>query len=335
MERYVWELVHRLSSRGFRVNVICEALETESLDTNISIYRVPSGVSSCSRYRQMLGFSLAVDKLLSVNTRSFGIIHSHERCQSHHVSTFHGPSILDRKLPGFSRCFSARIRAWEKMEKDELLSPSVQCILGVSDRVISDLYRFYPELRPSNMMVACPGVDSVDAEQSTIPDKKGCRFIFVGYEWKRKGLEFAVDVVQQFEEITGIRSTLDVYGPSFDSLAERLRTHPNVVLRGWVGRINYTEYAALIHPASKEPFGMVVSEARAHGLPVLVSNAVGAACLNFSGVVSMSLSFGAKSWGEILSELIFDQGFRGAEVLWSWDDLTALHLDQIYPSINV
>ena len=48
-------------------------------------------------------------------------------------------------------------------------------------------------------------------------------------------------------------------------------------LLGWSGQSHYAEFDVLLHPAISEPYGMVVSEAMAARVPVVVSDACGAA----------------------------------------------------------
>ena len=336
MERYVWELTHGLARRDFQIHIVCEDVVNMPLLPNILIHRVmPS--DSKRRWQQMLRFRKNVETELGRQEFDSGIIHSHERCLSHHVTTFHGPSIFDRRFSLISRLASTRIRAWESMERREVSHASVQAIVAVSDLVASTLKKFHPEMSEKNIFRACPGIcfDVSSASMSTQHAHGEFRYVFVGKEWKRKGLDFAVRVVDRLAQTTGWNVCLDVYGPEPATVPYCIQTNPRVRLHGWRGVIPYSKYKAMIHPARKEPFGMIISEARALGLPVLASDQTGAQCLDFSGASFLSLRLKAEIWSDALQKITINEQNRDPEVLWTWDDLVTLHVNDIYPKIEL
>ena len=134
MERYVWELTHRLIERDLEVVVVCEEVFGVP-HPNIKIIKVDRSPPR-PRWRSMVRFRAEVDDLVRAKLAgTTAIIHSHERCISHQVTTFHGPPIDPGKWPRLRALLSRRIRAWQSMERDELLGPTVQKVLPVSSAI--------------------------------------------------------------------------------------------------------------------------------------------------------------------------------------------------------
>jgi UDP-glucose:(heptosyl)LPS alpha-1,3-glucosyltransferase len=104
--------------------------------------------------------------------------------------------------------------------------------------------------------------------------------LFVGHEFVRKGLEVIINALQ---ELKMPKLTLLIVGSDKDELfknkTEKLGLTSKVI---FAGRTNEVEkfYAAadiFVLPAAYEPFGLVVTEAMASGLPVIISGNAGAA----------------------------------------------------------
>ena len=282
------------------------------------------------------GFRYRVNALIVEKTwDKQKIIHSHERTLNHQVTTFHGPPMETK--PDWWRFsgLNPRIRAWKRFETDEVLGPNVQWVLPVSKNIQEQLIKLHPEINAKNLCVTYPGVDrsSDTRKKPTTPTELGQRFLFVGKEWKRKGLDFAAEIVQHYAVSIG-RCTLDVFGPERSDLPKRLINHPNLNIKGWSDGVPWHKYDALIHPAKKEPFGMVIPEARNHGLPVLTATQVGSSELNFYGVVALNRSQGIDQWCQRLLQLTHDERAYKSEVKWTWRDLAIQHVQNIYPYIS-
>ena len=125
--------------------------------------------------------------------------------------------------------------------------------------------------------------------------------------------------------------TLEVFGPAVSDLPRYIRQHPNLVLKGWSKNIAWSKYDALIHPATSEPFGMVVAEARSQGVPVLTTNLVGSTELDYQGVIAIDPSEKITVWAACLANLIQNKLNRSPEVKWTWQQLALQHLNEIYP----
>ncbi len=327
MENYVWHLVHGIAARGHSISVICEEVYG-LIGSNIDIYKVTKAPEK-PRWKSMLAFRARVDSCIREKfTGRSVIIHSHERSLYHQVTTFHGPPIDEGRMPNWIAGVIPRIRAWRLMESDEVLRPQVQWVLPVSGLIKTALIERYPSLAMRQMQLGWPGVDPSHYIESPSQTINNDRFLFVGKEWKRKGLARAVDIVAAYREHVP-SATLDVFGPRAEEIPKLFRRIAWLRFNGWNDRIPWGEYCALIHPAEKEPFGMVVPEARVHGIPVLISEKVGASDLGLSCVKKVSLTQPLSTWVEMLNELLSMK--RTTDVRWTWDDLVSMHCEIVYP----
>ena len=332
MEKYVWELTHRLCEQGVSIEIVCETV-TGTPDPRIHIHKVPISRAK-PRWKSMLNFRALVGEILvrELSKRKL-IIHSHERSIHHHVTTFHGPPMQGRKVLWGIPWLNRRVCAWEKMEREELFGEKVQKILPVSDLVKNQLGLLYPQLQSCDVELAWPGVDDANCQSSHRPeDRTRLNLLFVGAEWKRKGFERAVKIAEQVAKYKNV--TLDVYGLNPLDLPKKMAASPVLRFKGWVSEIPWGDYTALIHPAENEPFGMVIPEARQNAVPVLTSSATGSAELGFRGVRVCSTNDSIDVWVRALETLLADpEAFRG-ELLWSWRNLADLHIKKIYRSLR-
>ncbi len=100
---------------------------------------------------------------------------------------------------------------------------------------------------------------------------------FVGREWQRKGLPLAVEIVSELRR-TRPHLQLWVAGPEEKDVQHLFAGwQGGYRLLGWSDQAHYAEFDVLLHPAKAEPYGMVISEAMAACVPVVVSDACGAA----------------------------------------------------------
>lgn len=332
MESYVWHLTSALAIRDYAVIIVCEQLLCVPMPS-IEIIKLES-VQDRPRWKSMLFFREGVEHCLRKKFHKLKIIvHSHERSLSHHVTTFHGPPM---RMSTFERYIwrGRRISAWRKMEATELLGSNVKMILPVSNQVKNQLIIEYPEIAKKEIKLAWPGVD-FPADQPSLrswhPNKK-IRILFVGKEWKRKGLDVAVKIIEKFR-LTNECVSLAIKGPEFNQIPIQIRSKDWVIVDGWQKNINWSFYDVLIHPARDEPFGMVVAEARAHGLPVVISTNVGASDVVEKNVWRVSLDSPIEKWMQALEQAVQMEEFS-SEVNWSWEDVVRFHIEEVYGRLN-
>ena len=333
MESYVWRLTHGLSERGFLVAVVCEQVIGE-VSANIDVIQVEKSPEK-PRWKSMLLFRARVDLLLKDRFQGQKIIvHSHERSLSHHVTTFHGPPINANENLNWIHKLTPRIRGWMKMERHELLSPSVQCVVPVSSKVQDALTYEYPDLKSKQLQLGWPGVEPVsDFKTQDDSGRVSLRFVFVGKEWRRKGLRRAIDIAEAFR-VSNPNVSLDVFGVDPSDVPKNLSKKTGVRFKGWSSEIPWANYDVLIHPAENEPFGMVIAEARSHGVAVLMSDRVGAADLAFSNVRIVPVDAPLSEWESALQRLLASPD-RSSEVKWTWNELVDLHCQTIYAQLKV
>ena len=276
MERYVWELTHALAALDHPVIVLCEkAYETYS--ESITVYELGE-IFQKPRWLSMLCFSSKVSHWLRRFDHQSWVIHSHERTGVHDVTTFHGPPFVQRKTR-FLDILSPRIHAWTFLEKRELCGRHVKVVLPNSNLIEDLLHAYYPCCRSTLASPAYPAVNELFKKITR--SKPGKTIGFIGKEWERKGLDVACKVVEALRKRDKNISLL-VVGPQARDV-KHLFTHwpeGSYELAGWVRTEDaLSRIDVLLHPARFEPFGMVIAEANAAGIPCVISAPCGIAPL--------------------------------------------------------
>lgn len=274
MERYVWETTRELAKLGHQVQVLCECCVAEK-PQGITVHELGTMIYR-PRWLYYWRFGRRVEKWLRAHPHPGWLIHSHERVGVHHATTFHGPPFASvRDKPWWKR-ISLRVAMQLYMERRELRV--AQRIVPNSGTIARQLARYYPEYAHKLTNPVTPGVVCGSGRMPRTVPKDGGIIGFVGREWQRKGLPLAVEIVAQLRRE---RPNLELWviGPD-----EREVRH---LFDGWQGGFrllgwrsdasHFGEVDVLLHPAKAEPYGMVISEAMAARVPVVVSDACGAA----------------------------------------------------------
>ena len=108
----------------------------------------------------------------------------------------------------------------------------------------------------------------------------GCAFLYVGRVWSGKGLD---ELFAAYRHVRATRADVSLLvvgdGVDYERYAAQERATPGVTFAGFVQPADLPEwYAAcdvLVFPTHGDPNGLVVEEALAAGLPVIVSDAAG------------------------------------------------------------
>jgi UDP-glucose:(heptosyl)LPS alpha-1,3-glucosyltransferase len=136
------------------------------------------------------------------------------------------------------------------------------------------------------MTVVTPGVKSVPGPASEDERRaarirlglplEGTCILFVANDYRKKGLPVLLEALLQLPEscylaVVGNAAQIPLYS---DKVKE-LKLHERVIFVGSLQDMNVAYLAAdcLAHPTLEDTFAMVVLEAMAHGLPVVVSGA--------------------------------------------------------------
>ncbi len=330
MERYVWELCRELAAMGHQVHVLCEInLCTEPL-SDVFIHELGT-VRPKPRWLAHIRFSRRVHAWLEKNQVPEMIIHSHERTQDHHITTFHGPPFA--KIRDFSwwKRLSLRAKMNLRLEERELCNPQVQSIVPNSIQISQQLEHYYPAITKRLSPPILPGVAQVVQHPSRPIPAKGGIVGFIGKEWKRKGLVMAIDIVS---ELAKQRPELHfmVAGCEYRDV-EPLFKHVSFqfTLLGQVDSSNfYQQLDILLHPAKNEPFGMVITEALSAGIPVIISDVCGAT----SEVTpqcgrAIPLSDSAKTWAGEMHQWLKKESMH-IQYQHSWHDTAMAYVEEYH-----
>lgn len=275
MERYVWEVTRELVALGHDVEVLCERCHAEK-PARITVHELGE-IAPKPRWLSLLRFGSRARRWLKRHPRPVSVIHSKERLAFHDITTFHGPPFATVRMRAWWKNFSIRVAMQLYLERRELATARV--IVPNSHFIHQQLAQCYPEYSHKLSAPIVPGVMANAKQQWTPPPADGGVIGFVGSEWKRKGLELAVEIFRQMR-LKRPKLELWVVGPPpaqvrhlFDDLGggyQLLGKRDDVLDL-------QQQFDVLLHPAVKEPFGMVITEALASQVRVVVSNVCGAA----------------------------------------------------------
>ncbi len=294
MERYVWQLTHELARLGHRVVVVCERCDTEH-SADIEVHRLGTMVYR-PRWLYYWRFGRRVERWFARHPHPGWLVHSHERVSVHHVSTFHGPPFATVRDKPWWKKISVRIAMQLFMERRELRT--AKAIVPNSEIIRQQLAHYYPEYAHKLTAPIVPGVQPGVLRPPRTAPVDGGVIGCVGYEWQRKGLPFAVKIVQELR-LSRPNLELWVIGPNAEQVRHLFASWSGgYQLLGWRNHTDYlTELDVLLHPALAEPYGMVISEAMAAQVPVVISDKCGAATevSNEAGAV-LSLDAPLQDW---------------------------------------
>jgi len=278
MESYVWHLSHALAEHNYRVTILCEKAHEVAAASNIEV--IETGLlPSKPRWILYWRFANKVETLVQ-SIQGQHIVHSHERCISHDLTTFHSMPFAGIKDKSIWRRLSIRVWAYLRMEARELgvpPNPAVS-IVPVSAVIANAISKYYPAVVNQIVSPISPGVIAMPQRPQRIVPMDGGTIGFIGKEWGRKGFALFMQIATQLQKHRP-HLRLVVLGPEQAEVADQCRNYPGAIaFLGWQSSGSFfQELDLLIHPASSEAYGMVIAEAMACHVPVLVSDACGAA----------------------------------------------------------
>lgn len=220
----------------------------------------------------------------------FDIVHSHENTWHGNVQTLHVKTVRRSQLGGrtglqwlaarLKVAFSPRLGTYLLLERARLRLRPERAVVAVSQTLLNEVEQEYPETR-SMLQVITPGVDvsgriatKREARHALSTGVEGQIVLFVANDYRRKGLDALLQAMTRLP--TEVR--LLVVGSSaqvgtYRDLARALALCDRVEFVGPQQdmRMAYACADVLAHPTLEDSFGMVVLEAMAHGLPVVVS----------------------------------------------------------------
>jgi len=280
MESYVWHLSHALALLNYRITVVCEQSHEARAASNIEVIEVGL-LPPKPRWILYWRFASKVEVVVqSILSHGQCIVHSHERSISHDLTTFHSMPFAGVKDKSIWRRLSIRVWAYLRMEARELGAPPnpAVCIVPVSAVIAKAISKYYPSVVNQIVSPISPGVMAMPKRLQRIVPEDGGTIGFIGKEWGRKGFAKFLEITKQlYMQRPNLRVL--VLGPEEAEVADLCQDYSGEIeFLGWQPSAQFfQELDLLIHPASSEAYGMVIAEAMACQVPVLVSNACGAA----------------------------------------------------------
>lgn len=303
-ERFASEITGRLArNEDFEIHVLANRWVSNS--DRIKFHKIP--MIRFPRFLRPLSFAWFANRIITHG--NFDLVHTHEWIPKGDVFSVHSVPhagwVRDVRKKLFSLFDWARIAVERRAIRDGKSS----CFLPVSTIAMEAFRREYATL-PGQWQVLAPGVD---VERFSTPDRAACRadirgrygigasdtlLLFVGMNFDVKGLDTIIVAIAKARTIrpeAGIRLLVVGRGDEqkYRALAQALGVSQAVTFAGTQvdGLERYYRAADMFIMLSKfDTFGMVVLEAMAAGLPVIVSSNVGAKDLVEEGINGYILS---------------------------------------------
>jgi UDP-glucose:(heptosyl)LPS alpha-1,3-glucosyltransferase len=244
------------------------------------------------RWINQLWFALAT---WWMTRKGFDVVHSHENTWHGQVQTVHVLPIQYNLFKGRSgltwllRCLkvltSPRLVVYIGLERLRYRLTPGKCIVVTAPGLRATMEQTFPATQAA-LAVVTPGVSDVPgactaqergaARHSLGLPQTGHCILFVGNDYRKKGMPTLLQALVQlpsdsFLAVVGNAAQIAEFRPQ----AQALGVQERVFFLGALNHINTAYRAAdcLAHPTLEDTFGMVVLEAMAHGLPVVVSGA--------------------------------------------------------------
>ncbi len=289
-ERYMNLLIEHLSARGHEIHVLANQWDNVTTSGKVVWHRVPM-IRTLSFLRAL---SFAVNSRKAVRSEHFDLVISLDRTLQQDIYRSADGchrEYFARRMQYASVLRRARLRLnplhyillW--LEKRTYSEQNTRAVIALSHRVKEEIIRHY-HFPAERIQVIHNGVD-IERFKLRSPRKNDGKFIlfFVGSGFERKGLQFCVQALAKLP--TNVE--LHVIGKGsirrYQNLAKQLGVTNRVVFRGPVQDVEkiYSGADVLVHPAIYEPFGNVVLEAMACGIPVVAARFVGASEIIIQG----------------------------------------------------
>lgn len=283
-ERYAAAVVEALAAQH-EVHVFAQ--EIEHAHPGVTYHHISRPMAK-PRWVNQLWFAWQTWRL---TCRGFDVVHSHENTwhgdlQTVHVrpfklGLFHGRHGLRRALRWFSLFTSPRLLTYWWLEAARFSPQPRRHIVATSKLVMTETLRAYPHAAPC-MHVIAPGVklpdqaaDATNARQQLALPPRVPLALFVGNDYAKKGL---VTLLQALPAVPDLHLAVVGNGQhiaTFQRQAGQLQVAERVHFLGSLPDMAPAYAAAdlLVHPTTEDTYAMVVLEALAHGLPVIVSSA--------------------------------------------------------------
>ena len=287
LEKVTLRIVHTFIKKGIHVSLYTSS--TASLPCFVFSYK-PKGLLKVQRLKDF-------DAWLSEKTAQDSTVFSMDRCSSQthhragngvHAAYLDLRSEIEGPLSRLSFFLNPLHRFQLKLEKQTFESSKTQVIIVNSDMVRQQILKYY-KTDPSKIHVVHNGVEwkefEADFNDSIANRKKYAidlgldpsvfQFLFVGHNFKRKGLDILLEALSLLRSKNFHLSIVghDKHINSYKLLARRLGLESRVTFFGSEpsSRPYYLAADSLVIPSMYDPFANVTIEALALGLFVVSS----------------------------------------------------------------
>jgi UDP-glucose:(heptosyl)LPS alpha-1,3-glucosyltransferase len=282
-ERYSVALVQALASRH-EIHVLAQDSNHPVAGVN---YHKIFCLSRKPRWVNQLVFAIAS----WWQTRSgFDVVHSHENTWQGQIQTIHVRPIRCNLFSARSRirlgfqwvkiALSPRLITYLLLEGSRFRGSSARKVVATSENLRIECEQAYPT-RQDDVTVILPGTnlphESISrsaARQQLGLSQHGKWVLFVANDYERKGLDALLQAMTHLPADTSLIVVGNPrYAPRYRQQAQRLGLGERTHFLGSLDDLAPAYWAAdcLAHPTLEDSFAMVVLEAMAHRLPVVVS----------------------------------------------------------------
>ena len=328
-ERYSIALVEQLAQRH-EIHVFAQQIDHHW--PGVSYHRIPAPFVR-PRWVNQLWYAAAT---WWATRRGFDLVHSHENTWHGQVQTIHVMPVkynLFHGRSGWAWCFgwlkaltSPRLLAYLMFERSRLSGvPSRHRVVVSSASLRQALAIAYPRsvqipevLTPGVQLVGSvsPAQRAAARQELGLPAGGTC-LLFVGHDYGKKGLAALLKAMPALPvEVVLMVVGNPTQAAMFRDLASNLGIVSRVHFLGSLKDISPVFSAAdiLVHPTLEDTFGMVVLEAMAHGLPVIVSNekycGISALLADRGNALLLNDPEDVVELGEVLNGLVRDAALR-------------------------
>ena len=322
MEDIVWWICCGLAEQGLKVTVLCdEVCCSDGYKGRIVEFGTRA---EKPRWLAHLRFSRQVRMWLGENRSAHRIVHCHEMVPHADIltihSTPHGIYEPTASLKKFDPTW--HINRWLE---SKVIKTAKQVVPYTSSHS-SQIQMMHSVAQNLLVTPVAPGTKHTNRHRVKPRGAIG----FMGREWERKGLGLVMNIFSQLGSLLpDLR--LVIAGTKKQSVMN-LGTFPmdKVHVLGEIKDVNefYDQIDLLIHPARLEAFGMVVTEALARRIPVLVSDRVGASSVvrPENGQV-LPIDATLEQWTEKAHEILEWELARVPEYTRSWSSVIEEYME--------
>ena len=291
-ERYSIALVEQLAARH-EVHVFAQQIDHDW--PGVTYHQVSAPLKK-PRWVNQLWYATAT---WWATRQGFDVVHSHENTWHGNVQTVHVLPVWHNLFQG--RTGFRRVLRWLKVVTSPRLltylgfelsrfrggvDGAERCVVVTSDSLRDVMAATFPACA-SALSVLVPGVDAPEGVASAaerqsartalgLPQGVPC-LLLVGNDYRKKGLNSTLDALELLSK-NNPSAVLAVVGNTaqkaqFEVKAKSLGLAERVFFLGALSDVTPAYQAAdvLVHPTLEDTFAMVVLEAMAQGLPVVVS----------------------------------------------------------------